>query len=226
MSSRQAMAVPQYVRWFDEQMSVYGWTFSEQLAAGASSIDTPSLAIITGFPTDCGRRDRRRCARPKRETHIASASNRRKYSATVDEPRWPCLTSVTSGRPRVLTSMTLPRTSTLTRWPPRSTLRYRRVIRVDLRGSHHVPANELHKWPEQCTALAEPVRECRTAKLDAVACLDHRLSIRWKVVRWSGGHRTWRPEHARATPDGACRDRLAGWAQPPAQCSRKGHRLS
>lgn len=41
MSSRQAMAVPQYVRWFDEQMSVHGWTFREQLASGMSSIATP-----------------------------------------------------------------------------------------------------------------------------------------------------------------------------------------
>jgi hypothetical protein len=41
MSSRQAMAVPQYVRWFDEQMSVYGWTLGEQLASGMSSIETP-----------------------------------------------------------------------------------------------------------------------------------------------------------------------------------------
>lgn len=41
MKSRQAMAVPQYVRWFDEQMSAYGWTLGEQLAFGACSIETP-----------------------------------------------------------------------------------------------------------------------------------------------------------------------------------------
>nr|WKF60901.1 hypothetical protein HUO10_005423 [Paraburkholderia busanensis] len=51
--------------------------------------------------------------------------------------------------------------------------RYRRVIRVDLRGCHHVTANNLYEWPEQRTALADPVRECRTAEFHAVARIDH-----------------------------------------------------
>lgn len=51
--------------------------------------------------------------------------------------------------------------------------RYRRVIGVDLRGGHHVTANDLYEWPEQCTALADPVRECRTAEFHAVARIDH-----------------------------------------------------
>lgn len=50
LSSRQAMAVPRYVRWFDEQMSVYGWTFDEQLAAGVSSIETPVFGEYHRIP--------------------------------------------------------------------------------------------------------------------------------------------------------------------------------
>ena len=51
--------------------------------------------------------------------------------------------------------------------------RYRGVIRVDLRGGHHVSANDIYQWPEQRTALADPVRKCRTAEFHAVSRIDH-----------------------------------------------------
>jgi hypothetical protein len=53
---------------------------------------------------------------------------------------------------------------------------------VDLRGRHHVPANDFYEWVEQRTALADPVRECRTAELHAITRVNLWLPIQRKVV--------------------------------------------
>jgi hypothetical protein len=60
--------------------------------------------------------------------------------------------------------------------------RYRRVVGVDLRGGRHIPANDFYEWTQQRSALADPVREYRTAELHAFARANHRLPIQDKVV--------------------------------------------
>ncbi|WP_148654336.1 hypothetical protein [Paraburkholderia caribensis] len=50
MRSRQSMAIPQYVRWFDEQMSAYGWTLDDQLVSGLSPIAMPLFGKYHRIP--------------------------------------------------------------------------------------------------------------------------------------------------------------------------------
>ncbi|KLU22232.1 hypothetical protein EOS_31535 [Caballeronia mineralivorans PML1(12)] len=78
MTSRQAMPVPQYVRWFDEQMAGYGWTLEEQLADDQFPLASPvfetnhkvpdrlmaiQYCVATGLPPMEGFVDRIRKAR-------------------------------------------------------------------------------------------------------------------------------------------------------------------